>query len=67
MPLYRNQIWTFSCDIVRTYNTCIIIAHLNQHHLERRPVDRNVATWQTSEVVGMAPKICNSDPDAIFK
>ena len=26
---------------------------LNQHHLERRPVHRNVAKWQTSEVVGI--------------
>ena len=25
----------------------------SQHHLERRPVRRNVATWQTSEVVGI--------------
>ena len=25
-----------------------------------KPVHRNVATWQTSEVVGMAPKNCNS-------
>ena len=24
-----------------------------QHHLERRPVHRNVATWQTSEVVAV--------------
>ena len=39
----------------------------NQHHLERRPVRRNVTTWQTSEVVGRAPKNCNSYPDAIFK
>ena len=37
---------------------------LNQHYLERRPVHRNVATWQTSEVVGRAPK---NYPDAIFK
>ena len=39
----------------------------NQHHLERRPVHRNVATWQTSEVVGRAAINCNSYPDAIFK
>ena len=39
----------------------------NQHHLERRPVHKNVETWQTSEVVGKAPKNCNSYPDAIFK
>ena len=24
---------------------------IKQHHLERKPVHRNVATWQTSEVV----------------
>ena len=28
-----------------------------QHHLERRHIHRKVATWQTSEVVGRAPKI----------
>ena len=38
----------------------------NHHHLERMPVHRNVAMWQTSEVAGMAPKNCNSYPDAIF-
>ena len=38
-----------------------------QHHLETRPAHRNVATSQTSEVVGRAPKNCNSYLDAIFK
>ena len=41
--------------------------NLNQHHLDRKPVHRNVATLQTSEVVDRAPKNCNSYPDAIFK
>ena len=40
---------------------------LNQHHLKRRPDHRKVATSQTSELVGKAPKTCNSYPDAIFK
>ena len=39
----------------------------NQHHLKTRPAHRNVETSQTSEIVGMAPKNCNSYPDAIFK
>ena len=38
-----------------------------QHHLKTKPAHRNVATSQTSEVVGRAPKNCNSYPDAIFK
>ena len=38
-----------------------------QHHLETRPAHRKVATSQTSEPVGKAPKTCNSYPDAIFK
>ena len=48
-------------------HTHLSLAPASQHHLERRPVHRNVATWQTSEVVGRAPKTCNSYPDAIFK
>ena len=40
---------------------------LNQHHLKTRPAHRNMATSQTSEVVGMAQKNCNSYPDVIFK
>ena len=39
---------------------------INQHHLETRPVHRNMAPSQTSEV-GRAPKNCNSYLDAIFK
>ena len=39
----------------------------NQHHLKRIPAHRKVATSQTSELVGKAPKTCNSYPDAIFK
>ena len=38
-----------------------------QHPLKRRPDHRKVATSQTSELVGKAPKTCNSYPDAIFK
>ena len=38
-----------------------------QHHLKRMHADRKVATSQTSELVGKAPKTCNSYPDAIFK
>ena len=34
---------------------------------KRRPDHRKVATSQTSELVGKAPKNCNSYPDAIFK
>ena len=36
-------------------------------HLKRMPAHRKVATSQTSELVGKAPKTCNSYPDAIFK
>ena len=32
-----------------------------------RPGHRSLATSQTSELVGKAPKTCNSYPDAIFK
>ena len=39
----------------------------NQHLLETRPGHRSLATSQTSELVGKAPKTCNSYPDAIFK
>ena len=39
----------------------------NQHHLQRMPAHRKVATSQTSELVGKAPKTCNSYPDEIFK
>ena len=39
----------------------------DQHYLKRRPDHRKVATSQTSELVGKAPKNCNSYPDAIFK
>ena len=38
----------------------------NQHNLERMPVHINMATWQTSEVVGRAPKNFNSYLDAIL-
>ena len=38
-----------------------------QHHLETRPGHRSLATSQTSELVGKAPKTCNSYPDAFFK
>ena len=41
--------------------------HSNQHHLKTRPGHRSLATSQTSELVGKAPKTCNSYPDAIFK
>ena len=34
---------------------------------ETRPGHRSMATSQTSELVGKAPKTCNSYPDAIFK
>ena len=39
----------------------------NQHHLKRMPAHRKVATSQTSELVGKAPKTYNSYPDTIFK
>ena len=45
----------------------IKISWFNQHPLKRRPDYRKVATSQTSELVGKAPKTCNSYPDAIFK
>ena len=32
-----------------------------------RPAHRSLATSQTSELVGKAPKTCNPYPDAIFK
>ena len=38
-----------------------------QHHLETKPGHRSLATSQTSELLGKAPKTCNSYPDAIFK
>ena len=40
---------------------------LDQHLLKTRPSHRSLATLQTSELVGKAPKTCNSYPDAIFK
>ena len=46
---------------------CLIETGLYQHHLKRMPAHRKVATSQTSELVGKAPKICNSYPVAIFK
>ena len=46
---------------------CVEEGVLEQHHLKRRPDHRKVATSQTSELVGKAPKTCNSYPDAIFK
>ena len=56
------------CSVPIKRFTCMHkLDDLCQHHLERRSVHRNVATWQTSEVVGRAPKNCNSYPDAIFK
>ena len=45
----------------------ICFDQLSQHHLKRRPDHRKLATSQTSELVGKAPKTCNSYPDAIFK
>ena len=39
----------------------------NQHLIKTRPSHRSLATSQTSELVGKAPKTCNSYPDAIFK
>ena len=39
----------------------------DQHLLKTRPSHRSLATSQTSELVGKAPKTCNSYPDAIFK
>ena len=44
-----------------------IVTESEQHHLKRRPDHRKVATSQTSELVGKAPKTCNSYPDTIFK
>ena len=40
---------------------------LRQHLLKTRPSHRSLSTSQTSELVGKAPKTCNSYPDAIFK
>ena len=39
----------------------------DQHHLKRMLAHRKVTTSQTSQLVGKAPKTCNSYPDAIFK
>ena len=39
----------------------------NQHLLKTRPSHRSLEMSQTSELVGKAPKTCNSYPDAIFK
>ena len=52
-----------------TSGNCVQVTSivLNQHHLKRMPAHRKVATSQTSELVGKAPKTCNSYPDAIFK
>ena len=45
----------------------LLNTHSHQHLLETRPSHRSLATSQTSELVGKAPKTCNSYPDAIFK
>ena len=51
---------------------CVVIVLLlqsqcSQHHQKRKPDHRKVATSQTSELVGKAPKTCNSYPDVTFK
>ena len=55
------------CDCVCKHDVSLLFTPHNQHQLETRPAHRNVATSQTSEVVGRAPKNCNSYLDAIFK
>ena len=40
---------------------------VNNSMRERATPSRDKATSQTSELVGKAPKTCNSYPDAIFK
>ena len=61
------SITSFRCQM-RTiyYNELLFQLELSQHHLDRRPVHRNVGTWLTSEVVDRVPKNCNSYQDAIF-
>ena len=49
-------------DIFQKY-----MSQYRQHLLKTRPGHRSLATSQTSELVGKAPKTCNSYPDAIFK
>ena len=44
----------FSCRLDLFYTSS---KEYYQHHLESRPVHRNVATWQTSEVVGIKKKV----------
>ena len=63
MHRFQSAIIPYSSKIKLSGEILDVIDFI-QHHLERRPVHRNVAT---SEVVGRAPKNCNSDLDEIFK
>ena len=57
----------YLCCYFLQFESEICQNELDQHHIETRPDHKSLATSQTSEPVGKAPKTCNSYPDAVFK